>query len=105
MSWSKGIEKKDMATHSSVLAWRIPRTKEPSRLRSMGSQSQTQVSDYHSFTHSEVLKPYRVCSLITVKLHGIFKGFNILKISYRKKMLPVCSEIRAPGAVLSLWGR
>ena len=28
---------KDMATHSSVLAWRIPGTGEPSRLPSMGS--------------------------------------------------------------------
>ena len=30
------LEKK-MATHSSVLAWRIPGTGEPSRLQSMGS--------------------------------------------------------------------
>ena len=28
---------KEMATHSSVLAWRIPGTGEPSRLLSMGS--------------------------------------------------------------------
>ena len=28
---------KDMATHSSVLAWRIPGTEVPSRLLSMGS--------------------------------------------------------------------
>ena len=28
---------KDMATHSSVLAWRIPGTGEPGGLRSMGS--------------------------------------------------------------------
>ena len=28
-----------MATHSSVLAWRIPWTKEPGRLQSMESQS------------------------------------------------------------------
>ena len=27
-----------MATHSSFLAWRIPRTEEPGRLQSMGSQ-------------------------------------------------------------------
>ena len=27
---------KEMATHSSVLAWRIPWTEEPSRLQSMG---------------------------------------------------------------------
>ena len=29
---------KRIATHSSVLAWRIPWTKEPGRLQSMGSQ-------------------------------------------------------------------
>ena len=28
---------KAMATHSSTLAWKIPRTKEPGRLQSMGS--------------------------------------------------------------------
>ena len=27
-----------MATHSSILAWRIPWTEEPGRLQSMGSQ-------------------------------------------------------------------
>ena len=33
---------KEMATHSSVLAWKIPWTEEPGRLQSMGSQkSQT----------------------------------------------------------------
>ena len=29
--------KKGMATHSSILAWRIPRTEEPGELQSMGS--------------------------------------------------------------------
>ena len=29
---------KEMATHSSILAWRIPWREEPSRLQSMGSQ-------------------------------------------------------------------
>ena len=29
---------KEMATHSSILAWRIPWTEEPGRLQSMGSQ-------------------------------------------------------------------
>ena len=32
---------KGMATRSSILAWRIPRTGEPGRLQSMGSQSWT----------------------------------------------------------------
>ena len=34
---------KEMATHSSILAWRIPWMEEPGRLQSMGSQSQTQL--------------------------------------------------------------
>ena len=34
-----------MATHSSTLAWKIPWTEEPGRLQSMGSQSQTRLSD------------------------------------------------------------
>ena len=29
---------KEMATHSSTLAWKIPRIEEPGRLWSMGSQ-------------------------------------------------------------------
>jgi len=32
---------KEMATHSSVLAWRIPWTEEPGRLQSRGLQSRT----------------------------------------------------------------
>ena len=31
-------QQKEMATHSSIFAWRIPRTEEPDRLQSMGSQ-------------------------------------------------------------------
>ena len=34
-----------MATHSSVLAWRIPWTEEPGGLQSMGSQSRTRLSN------------------------------------------------------------
>ena len=29
---------KEMETHSSILAWKIPRTEEPGRLQSMGLQ-------------------------------------------------------------------
>ena len=32
-----GVLEKEMATHSSVLAWRIPGTGEPGRLPSLGS--------------------------------------------------------------------
>ena len=39
--WSLGQEdplEKGMATHSSILVWRIPWTEDPGRLQSMGSQ-------------------------------------------------------------------
>ena len=37
---------KEMATHSSILAWRIPWMEEPGGLQSTGSQSQTRLSDF-----------------------------------------------------------
>ena len=44
--WEAGVQslgqedllEKEMATHSSILAWKIPWTEEPGRLQSMGSQ-------------------------------------------------------------------
>ena len=36
---------KEMATHSSILAWTIPWTEEPGELESMWSQSQTGLSN------------------------------------------------------------
>ena len=37
---------KEMAAHSSILAWKIPWTAERGRLPSMGSQSRTRLSDF-----------------------------------------------------------
>ena len=37
LGWEDPLEK-EMATHSSVLAWKIPWTEEPGRLQSMGLQ-------------------------------------------------------------------
>ena len=37
LGWEDLLEK-EMATHSSILAWKIPRTKKPGRLQSMESQ-------------------------------------------------------------------
>ena len=37
LGWEDPLEK-EMATHSSILAWEIPWTEEPSGLQSMGSQ-------------------------------------------------------------------
>ena len=44
LGWKDPLEK-GMATHSSILAWRVPRTEEPGGLQPMGLQSQTRLSD------------------------------------------------------------
>ena len=45
---------KEMATHSTILAWRIPWTQEPGGLQSTGSQSHTRLSDF-TFTFKHIL--------------------------------------------------
>ena len=42
-TWAQSLGREDpleeeMATHSSILAWRIPQTEDPGRLQSMGLQ-------------------------------------------------------------------
>ena len=37
LGWEDTMEK-EMAIHSSILAWKIPQTEEPGRLQSTGSQ-------------------------------------------------------------------
>ena len=44
LGWENPL-KKGVATHSSILAWRIPWREESGGLQSMGSQSQTRLSD------------------------------------------------------------
>ena len=45
LGWQDLLEK-EMATNSSILAWKIPWTEEPGQLQSMGSQSRTRLSDF-----------------------------------------------------------
>ena len=40
LEWEDSLQK-EMATHSRVLAWKIPWTEEPGRLQSMGSKRDT----------------------------------------------------------------
>ena len=45
LGWEDPLEK-EMATHSGILAWEIPRTEEPSGLQSTGSKkSRIRLSD------------------------------------------------------------
>ena len=61
LGWEDLLEK-EMATHTSILAWKIPRMEEPGRLQSMGSQSQTRLS---GFTFTFLLtEAHKNCTMI-----------------------------------------
>ena len=61
---------KEMATHSSILAWRIPWTEEPDRLQSMGSQE--------SGTTWQLNQPQRVSWVNIETVQGSFSFPTIL---------------------------
>ena len=59
LGWEDLLEK-EMAAHSSILAWKIPWTEEPGTLHSMGSQRvghdwETSLSFIFSYTHLQIL--------------------------------------------------
>ena len=72
--WEDTLEK-GMATHSSILAWRIPWTEEPGGLQSMGSQESDTTEHAHIYT-------YKTISSI---VSSYLKQYNCLFISFIKK--------------------
>ena len=70
---------KGMATHSSILAWRIPWTVEPGKLQSMGSQRvQTQLSDEQF--HFQNMSSFRRC-IIPKQLQYSITKYQCVRIS------------------------
>ena len=51
LGWEDPLEK-EMATHSSMLAWKIPWTQESGRLQSMGSQESDMTERLSTHTHT-----------------------------------------------------
>ena len=58
-----------MATHSSILAWRVPWAEEPGGLQSMGSQR---------VGHDLVTKPPPPCKLLLIV--NIWKSSRLMKV-------------------------
>ena len=98
-----------MATHSSILAWRIPRTEGPGGLQSIGSQRirQTEVTWHEVPTHTEIylkefhmqlhmqlwrltsLRPIRQTSILEIlaKVHAAVLN---PKMTWRQNFCPPC---------------
>ena len=51
LGWEDPLEK-EMATHSSMLAWKIPWTQESGRLQSMGSKESDMTERLSTHTHT-----------------------------------------------------
>ena len=66
LGWEDSLEK-EMATHSSILAWRVPWTEEPGRLQSVGvTKSWTRLSDL-TLSLFPVNLPLKLFSVFTLK--------------------------------------
>ena len=60
-----------MATHSSILAWRIPRTEELGGLESTGRKESDMTERLHFHFHLENIWDSQQKSLLSAKAHGI----------------------------------
>ena len=94
--WSLGWEgplEKEMATHSSILAWRIPWTGEPGGLQSMGLQR----VDTTQWLNNNLLIHGRVCESYKHILLNLTLNLASLKLDHRN----VCHMKR--GEVWQTW--
>ena len=83
LGWKDALEK-GMATHSSILAWRIPLTEEPGGLQSMGSQKVDR-TEWLSLSLSSLSQPkIWVQILILCLRQWILKQFLKLQMALLK---------------------
>ena len=110
LSGEDPLEKK-MATHSSSLACRIPRTEEPSRLQSMGSQWVSH--DWATFTFFQYQERYPFIIIVVVQVLSHASLFSVpwtaashasLSFTTSQSLLKLVSiELRIPSSHLVLY--
>ena len=83
--WVDPLEK-GMATHSSILAWRIPQTEKPGGIQSM--KSQRVGHDWMTNTHAHIqynfLKVFKVSNLYAQLNWNVWIGFLRIKFVFSK---------------------
>ena len=69
---------KDMATHSSILAWGITWSEEPGRLQSMGWQSQTRLNNQAQYLLFHMALPHNAnFDILSSEIRGILIRFTL----------------------------
>ena len=83
-----------MATHSSILAWRIPWTEEPGGLQSKGSQSQTRLKQLKVLKQLKELKRLKEARTLLKEVPSItqFKAATSHKVSHHTVLFSSQSE-------------
>ena len=97
LGWEDPLEK-EMATHSSTLAWRIPWMEEPGRLQSMGSQRVR-----HDWATSFFLS-YTVCKSVTCIANTFKCHFNWLLLKSSGTTL-VAQMVKCLSTMWETWVR
>ena len=89
LGWEDTLEK-EMATHSSILAWRIPWTEEPGRLQSMGSQELDTTYQLNTSTIS-----YIAGRFFTASENETIKSKLVSSHPLSQNLTPECREAAA----------
>ena len=87
LGWEDPLEK-GMATHSSILAWKIPWAKEPGRLQSVGSQ---RVRHNWAHTHPHTAGSARVV-MLAIQIFSYSANFLSYLMAQMIKNLPATQE-------------
>ena len=73
LGWEDPLEK-ELATHSSILAWKIPWTEEPGGLQSMGLQESDMTERlYNNKVHIQIIFLFFVCGCPIVPAPFVLK--------------------------------
>ena len=88
LDWEDPLEK-EMATHSSILAWRIPWMEEPGGLQSTGSQESDTTERLHflsgSIMHLTSVQGVSLCVVSGIALHG-YNGVAFIPSSIDRQL-------------------
>ena len=97
---------KEMATHSSILAWKIPWTEEPDGLQSRGSQSWTWLSNYTTTakerTRHRSREAARECTAVSQQSRSLPPSPRSLSAAHRSQPMTFILTAAAAAKLLQL---
>ena len=102
LGWEEPLEK-EMATHSSILVWRIPWTEEPGGLQSMGSQRvrHDSASEHtHTQCHRDAEQALPLVGLISIHSDQSLWSFKKEKVRSLKQWVSTL-PMKTPNVISS----